>query len=487
MRERTNCAPGLPKQANREPAACQPIARKYDMRMIRHCRWLTLAVLICPALQAQDAARPNMLVLCAGDLAGGSTGFGGNSGIRTRHLDRLASEGVHFTRCYTPTPQDGPGRVTILTGQYPHTHRVNTDGLMLSPNADSSLVRLKKAGYACGLIGNWHLAPHTGGGPASQPAEFTALPADSWTWKGSEVLVTGERSRTDQYLTDWEADQVIHFLEKSQEHPFVLFAGFTAPRMPLEYPPGGESQYPLDQVQLPHALPTETVQALQATFAAFAPVRNCPQDETGLREARSKYAAMVGRLDENIGRILDRLEALGLKSRTLILFTAGSGMAVGDYKLLGKGPLFCDPLVRVPLILRHPAMGEPGSQIDRIVGLVDLAPTLLEATGLSAPITQQGRSLLPLLRQPSTRGHADERFFEYEELDKVKFPARGIVTTQYKFIDYQGPGDMLFDLKRDPNETRNVATDPAYAEIVHVLKERLNTWRRTTRDPSNWN
>src|SRR5690606_26134294 len=137
-------------------------------------------------------------------------------------------------------------------------------------------------------------------------------------------------------------------------------------------------------------------------------------DEKALLVERTTYGAMVSRLDRNIGRILEHLDGAGLRKNTLVIFTSASGSALGEHSLLGTAPAFYGGLVPVPLLVRFPGMAEAGMEIDRIVGLVDLAPTLLEAAGQHVPFTMQGDRLVSLLKNPRGTGHGDEEFFEYE-------------------------------------------------------------------------
>jgi arylsulfatase A-like enzyme len=138
----------------------------------------------------------------------------------------------------------------------------------------------------------------------------------------------------------------------------------------------------------------------------------------------------------------------------------------------------------MPLVMRYPGHIASGRTIERVVSFVDLAPTLLEIAGESVPESMQGRSLVRLLKDPSSARHRDECFLEYDEQKGKKYPARGIVTSRYKYIDYLNePEDVLFDLENDPRERRNVFRDPAHAPALERLRKRLADWRRDTQDP----
>jgi len=459
--------------------------------------------------------RPNIILLYTDDQAPGMTGFEGNPIIKTPNIDRLAGESVQFTRCYVPTPQCAPCRGTILTGQYPHTHGVTTNGMTLSRFADTFTARLKKTGYACGIVGKWHL-----GGSPEQPlgfglTDYAALsgnPTAAADWLDKDVYIQGKKGRSGKYLTDWHGDHAIEFIERFSSKPFFLWVCFTAPHEKLAYPPGTESLYPPAGITLPTTMTLNTALWPQKLQQSPPALRFKQTNETSIREARSQYFAMISRVDENIGRLLKRLDELKLRDNTVVVFTSDNGWALGDHALFTKGPAFYDELIRMPLVMRlppgvlkgstsYPADTQAGDphvpavRIDRLISTVDLAPTFCELAGLTPPLSMQGQSLLPMIRDPRTTSHSDERFLEYHKQpgmdgqNEYQARVRGIIAGQYKFIDYLDDNvDMFFDLKRDPREMENAINQRGevmaqYAPVLKVLRERLNRWRKETRDP----
>lgn len=449
-------------------------------------RFLWLIVPICTAaltLTARAAEQPNILFLYSDDQAANMTGFEGHPLIKTPHLDQLASEGVFFPRCYVPTPMCAPSRACVLTGQYPHTHTVTTNNLPLKPGVETLSALLTKHGYACGIVGKWHLTYDTVARPGYGFEDYVATIGQPWTWEDCDVWVQGTKGKADKFLTDWIADRAIEFLEKPREKPFFLWVCFRAPHSPTIYPPGTEDLYPPESIELPKSMgidlkhePTPLRNSLPAT-------KFKQMNEQKLREERSKYYAMITHVDANIGRILQRVDELQLRDTTLVVFASDNGWALGDHQLYMKGPAFYEELIRGPLLMRYPKLTKPGLKIDRIVSQVDLAPTFLELAGLPAPMAMQGRSLLPVIHDPNTRRHRDERFFEFQAQNNDKCEVRGIVTTKYKFVDYLGGTDQFFDLKRDPDEMHNAISVAEYASVVNVLKKRLELWREQTKDP----
>lgn len=444
-------------------------------------------VLICTmafAASVWAADRPNFILLYTDDQAANMTGFEGHPLIKTPHLDQLAADGIYFSRCYVPTPQCAPSRACVLTGQYPHTHGVTTNNLPLKPGVETFTARLAENGYACAIVGKWHLTYENVAAPGYGFADYTATVGQPWSWEDCDVWVQGTKTKADKFLTDWIADRAIEFLERPHKKPFFLWVCFRAPHLPHVYPPGTEDLYPPESVDLPRSMH-------MSPQNQPAPLRNSPlaigykkMNEQKLREARSKYYAMITHVDTNIGRILEQVDILQLRNNTLVVFASDNGWALGDHQLYKKGPAFYEELIRSPLLIRYPrlTLAKSGIKIDRVVSQVDLAPTFLELADIQVPMAIQGRSLLPAIHKPDTARHRDERFLEYHEQPGYKCQVRGIVTDKYKFVDYLGSSGQLFDLKRDPEEMHNAINDTEYVAVVKVLRMRLERWRKLTKD-----
>ena len=434
-----------------------------------------------PAVHA--AEQPNIIFLFTDDQAPGMTGFEGNTVVKTPHLDQLAAESIQFTRCYVPTPQCAPSRASVLTGRYPHATGVTTNGPTLDPSKDTFTERLKRAGYDCGVVGKWHLSYENAPKPGFGLADFVATCDKKWSWENCDIWTNGQKGKADKFLTDWIADRAIEFIDKPHDKPFFLWVCFRAPHGPLTYPPATENLYPPASVDLPETMGYELTGLPRVLTKSEPAMRFRQKNEQQIREARSKYYAMITHLDKNIGRILERVNDRKSQERTVVVFASDNGFALGEHRLFSKGPAFFEELVRIPLLVRYPALSQTGQKNDRVVSLIDLAPTFLELAGLDAPVTMQGTSLIPIIKNPKTRRHSDESFFEYHEQGGGVFPVRGLVTKQYKFIDYLESDDILYDLKRDPQELHNAINDVEYRAIIEVLRIRLRAWQKQTKDP----
>lgn len=298
----------------------------------------------------------------------------------------------------------------------------------------------------------------------------------------AKVYINGKQETADKYLPDWHVDQAVQFIEEPKDGPFLLCLFLPGPPEPLTYPPGDENRYPPGDLPLPPVPklnPKNTPNRLRNT----ALIQKCPKQPEVLRHNQSQYYSFVSRIDDNIGRIIQALADAGLDENTWVVLTADQGFATGANGAWGTGPAFWEEIIRCPLLIRPPGdQAVKGVEIDRVVGLASMAPTIVELAGLAPPLTMQVRSLVTLMRRGEDRYHADECFIQYERYNNQPFPVRAVVADQYKLVDYLQDADQFYDLKRDPAESQNLVDDYPYAAMVKVLRSRLDHWRKRTRD-----
>jgi len=259
----------------------------------------------------------------------------------------------------------------------------------------------------------------------------------------------------------------------------------------LTWPPGAEKQYPPEKIDIPDPKTKVRGDLPPSLNTVKAATDGNTKDEGHLREARSKHSAMISRMDENVGRLMARLDELNLREKTVVIFTSDGGSALGEHGLYGRGPFIYDVMVRCPLVVRYPGLVAKAGRCPRVVSLVDLAPTICELAGLPQVPMIHGFSLLPLLRDPESTALPDERFVEYDAQESGQsILVRGLITSQYKYARYvrQGNHDVLYHLTRDAEEMNNVAPKPnspqQYAGVVKVFQGRVEEWRKKTRDPA---
>jgi arylsulfatase A-like enzyme len=415
----------------------------------------------------------------------------GCSQIYTPNLDRLAATGARFTRAYACTPVCSPSRMTYLTGRIPSQHGVQ-DFLLFEDDYGEKKRRwlegnptysqaLADHGYTLGVSGKWHLGDDET--PQAGFSYWTTLWAAGGTYRNPEFTRHGMRTRITGYKTDIEADGALEFLEqqKGKSNPFYLLVPFNAPHDPYDYQP--------EQDRAHYA---------NSSFSCFpdAPKHAWQRPSLGVyhgkREAKLSYSALVTGVDRNVGRILNRLEELGMRDNTLVVFTADQGWNAGHHGVWGKGngtvPFnMYEESLRVPLIWSHPGR-IPARVVTPLVSSYDYMPTILDYLNVPAPpdAKRVGRSYAAFLRgqNPAWR---DRLYYEYGYV-------RALRTETSKYIERtkEWPSEF-FDLEVDPGETRNAIADPKYrsqvetlrSDLAHFFKNAgappLEQWRSTTR------
>jgi choline-sulfatase len=414
---------------------------------------------------------PNVIFIMSDDQGQWTLGCYGNKEIRTPNLDRLAGEGVRFTRAFCSTPVCSPSRATFLTGRIPSQHGIHDwiDKENTGPAAKEFLRDeigysqiLAQNGYTCGFSGKWHM-----GDSLRKQQGFTSWfvhPRGGGTYL-NHPMIDGDREIPGRgYLTDVITDKALEFIETGRNRPFYLSVHYTAPHTPWT----GHPQRWVDQYR-------------SGLFASFPvepkhPWASALQDHLGNRESMAQYAASITAMDQNIGRILERLDNLSLRQDTLIVFTSDHGFNFGHHGLVGKGNAstprnMYDTSLLVPLIFSHPARLRGKQQIDALVSAYDFLPTLLDYLALPPPRQRNlpGQSYAPLLAGKQISWQRDV----YGEYGKVRM----VRSEDWKYVHrYPAGPHELYDLKNDPGEKNNLADDSAAQGRALELHKRLEAW-----------
>ncbi len=438
---------------------------------------------------AKATASPNIVFLYIDDLGWRDAGFMGSTYYRTPHLDRLASESVVFTNAYANAPNCAPSRASLLTGQYPPRHGIYTVDspargesrlrrLIPAPNKtdlELGIVTLAEAlkakGYATAHIGKWHLG-RLGHLPTDQGFDVNIAgnrrgspPGYFFPYQRGNYTLTDLRQggSEGEYLTDRLTDEALRFIDSHSEVPFFLYLSHYAVHTPL-----------------------------QAKESLVARYRKKPGDEA---HNNPIYAAMIESVDESVARVLGRLDSLGLRENTVVVFfsdNGGYGPATSMAPLRGSKGMLYEGGIRVPLVIRAPGV-QSGSRRDTtpVIG-TDLYPTILELAGEQAPPTQplDGVSLVPLLRGD---GPLEDRalfwhFPAYLEAYRGMSvpwrttPAAAVRQGAYKLIEFFESGRLeLYDLEADIGEQNDLAE--AMPREVEKLYKRMKAWRQTVNAP----
>ena len=469
-------------------------------------RWLRQAIVIVCLLAVQAFAsgcllkgeelRPNIVLIFVDDLGYNDVSYNGATEIETPNIDRLADEGIIFSNGYVVHPTCGPSRAGLITGRYPARFGMEANlayapfdpeyGLPVEETTVAAY--LKDAGYQTGIVGKWQL----GAAPPFNPlnrgfdyfygflgGEHNYFEVDGAHSGPSQAIISylplnENRSATgfDGYLTDVLTDHAIEFVHENRDEPFFLYLAYNAPHTPL---------------QAPENLIEKYSQRITSKVHSLLDKRQTPGDLSDQR--RRTYLAMVSSLDQNIGRVLDVLAKTGERDNTLIFFLSDNGGVYprddedrhtwADNSPFSRGKnSFREGGVRVPFVASWPARWPQGETFEPMVSSLDIAATAMALVGSEADASRplDGVNLDPFLRG-ETAGSPHKALFWRRANEVPHNTLFAVRTGSAKLIrDSEGGEVQLFDLERDPSETRNrIDGDPETAARLAAL---WNAWNR---------
>lgn len=443
-----------------------------------------LVLLPCPttASERNDRAsgvrslrKPNIIFILADDLGYGDLGCYGQKKIRTPHLDQLAAEGVRFTQCYAGCTVCAPSRSALMTGQHTGHTRIRGNARFPLEAEDVTVAELlKSVGYRTGLFGKWGLGEAgSSGSPVRQGFDeffgyFNQKHAHNYyptyLWRNEEkVPLRNEVPKEDEegagvavkrldYSHDLIGREALSFVDRHQREPFFLYLAFT----------------------IPHANNEARAKGMEVPSAEPYAHESWPEPE------RNK-AAMIARLDADVGRLMARLQELKIDENTIVFFSSDNG----PHKEGGNDPKFFDssgPLrgikrdlyeggIRVPMIVRWPGRIKAGVVSQYVWAFWDFLPTAAEIAGVRTPKNLDGRSVLPTLLGQWQRRHP----FLYWEFHERGFKQAARMGDWKGIRLASGQPFELYDLKRDLGETTNVATQNP--SVVRKIEAYLKTAR----------
>lgn len=445
-----------------------------------------------------EEKKTNVVLIVADDL--GWTGLGGYGSDlhETPNIDGFAKRSVKFTNAYSAAAICSPTRASIMTGKYParlnmttwHENsgppKPNDENKLLAPTTIGNLPLeevtiaevFKESGYYTAHIGKWHLGearyyPEAQGFDLNIGGTMWGMPQTYWYpyrgWRSSDQelryvpgleMINSNNERVGEakkkYLTDHLTDKALEVIDAKKDVPFFLQLAYYTPHVPIEGKPE-LTEYFGQKVEL------------------------------NMHHKNPEYAAMIATLDENVGRILKKLEEVGVEDRTVVIFYSDNGGYIGErvnveenYPLRsGKGSLY-EGGIRVPLIIRWPGVTEPGGISEAPVTSNDFYPTLLEITGLKGDEEYNknidGISLVPVLRNPSANLNRQSLFWHFPHYYRTTPPVSAIRKGEWKLLHYFEDNHLeLYNLEEDLGEMNNLVDQ--YSDKAQNLYQELKKWR----------
>ncbi len=486
------------------------------------------------------ASRPNILFIMSDDHAYQAISCYGSKINRTPNIDRLARDGVRFTRSFCTNSLCAPSRAVLLTGKYSHLNGVIDNAVAFDGAQETFPKILQRDGYTTALFGKWHLKSDPTG------FDFWNILPDQGDYYNPDFIERGKRSRREGYVTDLITDDCLNWIRQQKSgRPLCALLHHKAPhrnwmpdgkhlslyegediplpgtffddyatrsdaarsqkmriadRMALGYPlkvgpdttGGSPSPQPLDDMwkamfsRLNKEQKRVWREAYDRRNKAFKRTNPKGDELTKWKYQQyiKDYLRCIASVDDNVGRVLDFLDERGLAENTIVVYTSDQGSYLGEHGWFDKRFMYEESL-RMPLIIRYPAEIKPRVADEMVLNL-DFAPTFLDYAGIHAPAQMQGESMREILRGNTPEHWRKSIYYHYYEYPGSPFVKRhyGVRTERYKLIHFYYDIDSweLYDLKADPNELNNVYSDPSHAATIVELKNELERLRRQYKD-----
>lgn len=402
--------------------------------------------------------------------------------IQSPGMDRLAAEGVRFRNAFVTLSLCAPSRAAFLTGRYNHLNGITNNNTPFPADSVTHATLLRTAGYQTAYIGKWHMGEQKGQRPGF---DYSASIIGHGRYQDCPIEINGVSTPTKGWLDDVSADYAIEWMKKNRERPFSMVVGFKSPHSPR----GGKN--------LPDRLrDLYAGKALRPTPNCGVPaIFHIPEvDEQGPggdaeNVFQLDYLRHVRGVDENVSRILDALDALGLAEDTVVVYSSDNGFYLGEHCSGDKRSLYEESL-RIPLLVRYPRMFPKGLVVDEMALNIDLAPTILDLAGVAVPGEMQGASWKELASGGKPAGWRQSFFAEYyKEAGNVP-TCFAVRTATHKLVKYPNMPECteVFDLTADPYEINNLAKDRMLtAKLDAELGRLMKTVRYTPPADANMN
>ena len=459
--------------------------------------WLLLFAVVLPLANppCQAAAKPNMLFIAIDDLNDWVGCLDGHSQARTPNIDRLAKRGTLFVNAHCQGPICGPSRASLLSGYYPHVTGIYQQpagkamekdktffhGQMVSHYfADHGYRTLAVGkithGYPAKLAFDSYGGKFAGSGPKPSGGRRFNYHLPNVPWTGTQTDWGAFPDREEEMSDHKSADWAVERLAEESKQPFFLAVGFVRPHVPFYVPQKWFDLFPLGDVQLPPVRNDDLLDVPEISrrihelpkYPGLAFLQK--NDNEQFRKCVQAYLACVAFVDHQVGRVLAALDTGPHAADTVVVLFSDHGYHLGEKDRVSKHSLWEEsarvPLVVAPAKSQGEQFGKAGQLCSKPVGLIDLYPTMLQMCGLPAKKSNQGDSLVPLLKNPS----ANWRFSTLSTYARGNHTLR---SERYRYLRFEDGSEELYDHAEDPNEWTNLATRLKYAKLLKQFRKEL--------------
>jgi len=433
------------------------------------------------AAAAQQPAKPNIVFVLVDDLRFDELGCTGHPFASTPHCDRLAREGANFVNAFSVAPLCSPSRASFLTGQYPHRHGIidNTSRAAASHKLTTWPRLLRDAGYETAFIGKWHM----GNDDSPRPG------FDTWvSFKGQgecidpELNVNGKSVSTHGYITDLLTDHAVDFIDKRRTKPFCVYLSHKAIHPNVQQRDDGSVTAALGGAEDFIPAPRHKTLYTGQTPPRRANYRIAPSGKPALEKTQqaaepTSGAVILNRMrmmkavDDSLGRILAVLEKNNVLNNTAIIFTSDHGYFYGEHDLGAERRLAYEEAIRIPLLIRYPALFPKPVRPPGLTLSIDIAPTALQMAQAMIPPSMQGLRI-----QAAKRDHFQIEYSSDTVFARIRnMGYRAVRGTNWKYIEYKelAGSDEFYDLANDPFELHNQIANPNYKTQIDKARRLL--------------
>ncbi len=429
-----------------------------------------------PGLSRASGRRPNIVFILSDDHRWDHFGVMNHPWIQTPNLDRLAGEGVLFSNAFCTTSLCSPSRASFISGKYVHNHGVINNLTPWNNKNLTVLELLKRGGYRTGFIGKWHMP---GGLPKLRGVdEFV-----SFTYKTGQgvhfdcpLVIDGQETpRPGKYLGEDLTDLALEFINQPSHEPFALYLCHKAPHHPFTPPHDLEDLYRDESIaHLP-----------KSAHHRFAGMVN---DEVyggmlwNVEAKYKKYCSLITSVDQQVGRVMDQLERLGIAENTIVIYSTDNGYLMGDKGHFDKRWAY-DRAMRIPMIVRYPdGFKNAGQRSEEMVLNIDLAPTLLDLAGLPVDGGMDGRSFSPVLQDPTVPFREWFPYEFYKDFPPYTVPSCDAIRTRsHLYVDYNDSrrASELYDIRTDPENLHDLMGSREAHDLLPEMERRIEQFRRS--------